>query len=174
MTESAPAWDLRAFQIPLATQMERPDAVARILRHAAALGYNACWLYAEGALQYETHPEISAPWALTKKQFRELQSGAAGLGMDLVLVIPTLGHAAYIVGADAYRHLDETPEVSRQVLRCGHNQLCVSRDETYTLLADILGEWAAVSDSPYLHVGGDESWHLATCDTCRRRAAPRR
>ena len=46
---------------------------------------------------------------------------------------------------------------------------CASREENYRLLADILGELAALFPSEYLHIGGDEvdmsQWEK--CPNCR-------
>ena len=66
-------WDFRAFQLDLARQVERPDKIAEIIKAGAEMNYNVLFLYAEGALEYETHPEISTPFALSKKDFLELQ-----------------------------------------------------------------------------------------------------
>jgi hexosaminidase len=39
----------------------------------------------------------------------------------------------------------------------GFSSLCVSKPVTYQFLADVLGEIAALTPGPYLHIGGDEA-----------------
>jgi hexosaminidase len=41
--------------------------------------------------------------------------------------------------------------------KVGFSTLCTSKDVTYKFLKDVLGEIAALTPGPYLHIGGDES-----------------
>jgi hexosaminidase len=41
-------------------------------------------------------------------------------------------------------------------IEVGFSSLCIRRDETYTFVDDVVGEVAALTPGPYLHVGGDE------------------
>ena len=39
----------------------------------------------------------------------------------------------------------------------GFSSMCTSKEITYQFIADVLGEIAAITPGPYLHIGGDES-----------------
>jgi hexosaminidase len=45
-----------------------------------------------------------------------------------------------------------------------NESLCVSKDITYTFLADVIGELAALTPGPYIHIGGDEAQATSTPD----------
>jgi len=38
-----------------------------------------------------------------------------------------------------------------------NESICVSKDSTYTFLANVIGELAALTPGPYIHIGGDEA-----------------
>ena len=42
--------------------------------------------------------------------------------------------------------------------------LCVSKDITYTFLENVIGELAALTPGPYIHIGGDEAQATSTPD----------
>jgi len=42
--------------------------------------------------------------------------------------------------------------------------LCVSKDITYTFLENVIGELAAITPGPYIHIGGDEAQGTSTPD----------
>lgn len=39
----------------------------------------------------------------------------------------------------------------------GFSSLCISKDVTYTFIRDVIGELAALTPGPYIHIGGDEA-----------------
>ena len=49
-------------------------------------------------------------------------------------------------------------------------RFCTSMPESYQVMDDLLGEWAAITTASRIHIGGDESWSFATCPECRARA----
>jgi hexosaminidase len=52
-------------------------------------------------------------------------------------------------------------------IEVGFSTLCVDKDVTYTFIADVFRELAALTPGPYLHIGGDENQKL-TADQFRR------
>ncbi len=160
-------WSFRAFQIDLRA-MERPGKIAEIIQYGAKIGYNVLFLYGEGQLQFESHPECNAASFLTKPQFRELQALAREHAIQLIPAIPTWGHTHYIWKNDCHADIRELRPGSGRLFGHG-NQLCPSREKTYRVLEEMLAEWARESESPYLHIGGDESWNNAVCPDCRAR-----
>lgn len=160
-------WKFRAFQIDLRA-LERPEKIAAIIKYGARIGYNVLFLYSEGQLQFESHPECNAASFLTKPEFRELQTLATQHAMQLIPILPTWGHTQYIWKNDGHADIRELRASSGRLFGHG-NQLCPSQEKTYTLLEEMLGEWAKETESPYLHIGGDESWNNGVCPDCRKR-----
>jgi hexosaminidase len=46
----------------------------------------------------------------------------------------------------------------------GFNSFCVNENSTYTFLEDVIGELAALTPGPYIHIGGDEAQATSTPD----------
>ena len=50
----------------------------------------------------------------------------------------------------------------------GFSSLCSAKEVTYTFVAQVLGELAAMTPGPYLHIGGDEAQRDAGRRSTRR------
>jgi hypothetical protein len=115
-------------------------------------GYNVCMLYLEDAFLYERHPGVSRNHAYSKEFMREIQDLCASQKMELIPVIPSLGHCAYITSKPGYERYDEGR---------GTEKLCStvspSFPETYELLEELYEDWCSHIPGEYLHVGLDES-----------------
>lgn len=155
--------------VDIARQMERPDTLRRVIVEASELGYDTVFLYAEGALEYKSHPKLTSPVHLTQDEYRQLQALANSRGVDLPVVIPAFGHTRYIT--EAYPDLSELSNGELGYMRGVETQICISNLRALEVIRDICTEWAAISTSPYLHVGCDESWHVGVCSQCRSRAS---
>jgi hexosaminidase len=49
----------------------------------------------------------------------------------------------------------------------GFSTFCTSKDITYSFLTDVIGELAALTPGPYLHIGGDEAQSTSVADYIR-------
>ncbi len=111
----------------------------------------------------------------TQDEYRDIVDHAAARHMTVVPEIDMPGHTHAV--SLAYPELSEQPVLSdhiRQVARdyggdlpvngvaydgmaVGFSSLRICDEATYDFLADVLGEVAALTPGPYLHVGGDEA-----------------
>ncbi|GAA5038739.1 beta-N-acetylhexosaminidase [Microbacterium fluvii] len=111
----------------------------------------------------------------THDDYREIVAHAAANHMTVVPEIDMPGHTHAVTLA--YPELSEEPVVTdemREILRVyggdepvngapfqglavGFSSLRIHDEVTYAFLADVLGEVAALTPGPYLHVGGDEA-----------------
>jgi hypothetical protein len=170
-TSSKKRFESIAFQVDMARQVETPASLKKIIDFGGKTGYNELFLYAEGALEYKTHPECSLPWALKQNEFLKLQKYAKEkYKMRLIPVIPVLGHANFVLKPKELEHLREIKNENDAVMKCDMRQFCTSMPETYKVIEDLLLEWTALTDAPYIHIGGDESWNFALCPECKKQA----
>ncbi len=111
----------------------------------------------------------------TQDDYRGIVGYAAARHMTVVPEIDVPGHTHAV--SLAYPELSEQPVLSdhiRQIARdyggelpvngvaydgmaVGFSSLRIHDEATYAFLADVLGEVAALTPGPYLHVGGDEA-----------------
>ncbi|HEX5597098.1 MAG TPA: beta-N-acetylhexosaminidase [Micromonosporaceae bacterium] len=100
----------------------------------------------------------------TKQQYREIVEYAAARHITIVPEIDMPGHtnAALVAYPElAPDGVTPTPYTDTDV---GFSALAVHRDATYAFITDVLGEIAALTPGPYLHIGGDEAWTLNPAD----------
>lgn len=96
--------------------------------------------------------EWRATWAFCREQ-----------RLRLAPLVQTQGHLEWLLKRPAYAGLREN----------GHwNELCPCRPAATELVFSLLDEAIDLHpDSAYIHLGADETWNLAACPDCRRRAA---
>jgi hexosaminidase len=93
----------------------------------------------------------------TQQDYRRLVAYGAERGVVLVPEIDVPGHvnAALVAYPElAPRGYDPQPYTGTDV---GFSTLDVENEETYRFLDDVIGEVAALTPGPYVHIGGDES-----------------
>ncbi len=91
------------------------------------------------------------------KRFLQL---AGSLGMGVVPLVQTLGHAEYLLKHDHLAHLRELPDRPE----CFRVSDCLKGEESPVLglLSQVIQSLLSLHpDCPALHIGGDEVWHLA-------------
>jgi len=150
------------FQIDLGRQIERPDVLISAVKGMSRFGYNICMLYLEDAYKFERHPLIGRNNAYTKEFMREIQHLCAEQNIELIPVIPSLGHCSYISSKRGYEKYDEGRGTENNF-----GSVSPSFPETYDLLKDLYKDWCDYIPGRYLHVGLDESasmgnYHIRT------------
>lgn len=98
----------------------------------------------------------------TQQDYREVVAYAAERGLTVVPEIAMPGHtnAALVsypeLGCDGR---DYKPYTGMQV---GFSALCVESEKTYQFIDEVIGQIAALTPGPYVHIGGDEAHTLKT------------
>lgn len=118
------------------------------LRRCALLGYNQAMLYTEDTYDLPGEPCFGyMRGAYTETELREIDDYAAGLGIEMVGCIQTLGHLG---------HLLRWPPYARIADGKGGTLLTLEK-ETYVLIDKMLAHWAKVFRSRRIHLGMDEA-----------------
>lgn len=100
----------------------------------------------------------------TADEYREIVAYAQERFITVVPEIDLPGHtnAALVAYPElAYPGVRPRPYTGTRV---GFSALCPHRPATDAFLADVLGEVAARTPGPYLHIGGDEAFRMPTAD----------
>jgi hypothetical protein len=143
---------IMGYTMDIARRIERPEVVRRAISGMADCGYNLFGLYLEGAYAYPRHPALARKHAYSPEFMAEVQGLCRQEGMELMPIIPSLGHTDWITSKPGYRDYDEGR---------GTDQLCgcvsPSFPETYDLLTELYEDWCRHVPGEYLHVALDES-----------------
>jgi hypothetical protein len=129
----------------------------------AALGFNTLLIEWEASYPFARHPLIPNRYAYTPAEIAGFIAHCSRLGLEVIPLQQCFGHVEYVLRHERYAHLRES-----QSDLC---QLCPCRaDEALDVFGDLFAEIAASHPSPYLHIGGDETYLLGHCPACRAKA----
>ncbi|MEM6806991.1 MAG: beta-N-acetylhexosaminidase [Bacteroidota bacterium] len=97
----------------------------------------------------------------TQEQYKEIIAYAADRFITVIPEIDMPGHtnAALASYPDELYCTGREPSLYTGI-EVGFSTLCTSRERVYEFVDDVIGELAAITPGPYIHIGGDET--LAT------------
>ncbi len=119
-----------------------PDVFARAIEKMVAADLNLLVVEVEKGLRYDSHPKVSADWALSKDAVSKLLAIARRGGMQCVPLLPSLSHSGYLV--NAYPQIAETASV------------CPRHEFTHRVLDDLADELIDLFEPTLFHIGHDE------------------
>ncbi|GAA0283952.1 beta-N-acetylhexosaminidase [Streptomyces polychromogenes] len=103
----------------------------------------------------------------SKEEYRDLVAYAADRYVTLVPEIDMPGHVNAAQAAYGELTCDGKAPARYTGVKVGFSSLCVGKERTYEFVDDVLGELAALTPGPYLHIGGDEAHSTPAADYAR-------
>jgi len=93
----------------------------------------------------------------TQENYREIVDYARSRFITVVPEIDTPGHTNAALAS--YAELNPTSQATSlyEGIEVGFSSLWIDNEITYRFLDDVIGELAALTDGPYIHIGGDEA-----------------
>lgn len=160
--EDAPAMALRAMHLDMKTQMHRFEDWLALIDRLAELKFNAVVVEYEDKFPYSRRSEVVHPEALTADQVRRMQAFAAARHVDVIPLVQTIGHLEFALTRSGYEKLRELPEAI--------SDICPLNEDGYRLAADLVTDVVeGHPEAKFIHLGGDESWHLGSCPRCQEK-----
>ncbi len=156
--KDAPAMELRAEHWDLKGMMPTFAYLKQRLLDLSKYKINAILSEYEDKFEFEKHPKIVSPVALTKKQVKELVKIAEANFIDIIPLVQSLGHAEYVLKHKEYSFVAESDD------NC--QQYCATNPATFELFKEFLDEMLPLHSSKFVHVGGDETRQLGECPEC--------
>ncbi len=92
----------------------------------------------------------------TQDDYRELVAYAKSRFITVVPEIDLPGHTNAALAAYGELSCDGQPTQPYTGIQVGFSAVCTDKEETYDFIDDVLGQLAALTPGPYLHIGGDE------------------
>ncbi len=93
----------------------------------------------------------------TQADYADLVAYAARRYITLIPEIDLPGHTEAALAAYPELNCSERTPALYTDTKVGFSTLCVQNDLTYQFLDDVIGELAALTPGPYIHIGGDEA-----------------
>ena len=156
--EHRPALEFRAVMLDCSRNGVPTEAFLKgaILR-LAMMGMNAFCLYTEDTYEVDGEPLIGhGRGAYTKAELHDLAKFADTFGVTMFPCIQTLGHLEQILKYQKYGPLCDTERV-----------LNVDSEDATAFLDRLITNASEPYDTPYIHVGMDETWGIGRGKTFR-------
>ena len=127
------------------------DAMTRLFRRLALLGYNTVFLYCEDTYALPDEPAFGVMRGrYTAGEVRAMDDAANAVGVELIGCIQTLGHMAQALRwTTAYGKIRDT-----------ENEMRVDLPASHELIGKMLDFWSENLRSRRIHVGMDETHDL--------------
>ena len=93
----------------------------------------------------------------TQEQYSDIVKYAAERNILIIPEIDMPGHTNGCLASYPELNCNNKATALYTGTDVGFSSLCTSKEITYQFIADVLGELAAITPGPYLHIGGDES-----------------
>jgi hexosaminidase len=100
----------------------------------------------------------------TQDEYRQIIAYAASRYITIVPEIDMPGHTNAALASYPELNCDGVAPKLYTGTRVGFSSLCVGKEITYTFIDQVLGEIAALTPGPYLHIGGDEASSTTAAD----------
>lgn len=128
----------------------RPDAVRRMVRYLAMMGYDSLMLYMEDTYEIPEYPYFGhMRGRYTQAELRELDDYADSFGIELIPCIQTLAHLNTALRWECFSPYSDTPNI-----------LLADDDRTYALIDAMLASVSSCFRSRRIHLGMDEAHSL--------------
>ncbi|QAY73265.1 beta-N-acetylhexosaminidase [Agromyces protaetiae] len=182
--EDSPRFSYRAASLDVARHFFPVDDVKRYIDEIAALKLNVLQLHLTDdqgwRIRIDSWPKLtevggqtsvelngSRPGFYTKDDYREIVEYAAARFVTIVPEIDLPGHTNAALHAYPELTCDGVDPGSYAGIDVGFSSLCAAPERaevTDRFLADVLGELAAMTPGPWIHVGGDEAHNTPKAD----------
>lgn len=93
----------------------------------------------------------------TQEEYKELVEYARSRYVMIIPEIDVPGHINAALASYAELNCSGQAPALYEGSEVGFSSLCADKEITYQFLDDIVGELAAISPAPYIHIGGDEA-----------------
>lgn len=103
----------------------------------------------------------------TQAEYAEIVAYAQSRYIVLIPEIDTPGHTNAALASYTNLNCNGTLPSLYTGTKVGFSSLCIDKEDTYTFLDDVIGEIAALTPGPYIHIGGDEASATDAADYVR-------
>jgi hexosaminidase len=147
--EDYPSLAYRAIHLDIKHHIDKTEYYYDLMDKLSSYKINGIIVELEDKIKYERQPVIGAGDALSIEEWQKLSNYAKERNIEISPLVQGLGHAAFILKHEEYKHLRDDPEK--------HWAFNPLDPETYKVQFDLyLDAIKATPHGKYLHIGGDE------------------
>lgn len=162
--ESAGAFRVKGFHLDLRIQVMKMPALKQFALDLSKHGINTLLVEWEAAYPFEQEPLIANRYAYTRQEVADFIRFCKSISIDVIPLQQSFGHVEYILRHYKYAALREDNQDFSQVCP---SEPALNKKLFTTLYTDL----AATHSSPFIHIGGDETYLLGHCEKCKKKVA---
>jgi hypothetical protein len=148
-----------AYHMDLTRAMWTVEYLLRMATRLRAWGFNAILLEIGDKFRFRNHPALAHPEAMHREELRQFVRDCEQMGIEVIPLCQTLGHAEQVLSKPQYARLREDPARA--------DQYDPTSDEARRLILELCDELMdAAQPRRFFHVGGDETWQLGQSARC--------
>jgi len=161
---SGESFKVRGFHLDLRVQVMKMPALREFALQLSKNGFNALIMEWEASYPYEKHSVITGQYAYSREEVKNFIDYCKSLNIDVIPLQQSFGHVEYILRHYRYKELREDQKDFSQV-----NPL--KEAECKALFTDLFKDMIASHNSPYIHIGGDETYLLGHSEESKKKVA---
>jgi len=146
-------FQVRGFHLDLRIQVMKMPALKAFALKLSKSGINTLIMEWEATYPYTKHAVISNRYHYTVDEVKSFVSYCSSIGIDVVPLQQSFGHVEYILKNYRYANLREDQKDYSQINP-------IKEAEAKALFTDLFKDMISTHQSPYIHVGGDETYLL--------------
>jgi len=167
-----PDYSYRGAMLDVARHFFSVDDVKRFIDFLAYYKMNALHLHLSDdqgwRIEIKSWPELTTHGGntqvggdrggyYTQEQYSDIVQYAMDRYITIIPEIDMPGHTNAALASYAELNCDGKATELYTGTRVGFSTLCTNKEITYKFIDDVVGELAALTPGPYIHIGGDES-----------------
>lgn len=155
---------IKGFHLDLRVQVMTMPELKRFAKKLSENGINTLLMEWEATYPYQKHSVISSRYAYTREEVKSFIAYCNSLKIDVVPLQQSFGHVEYILKHPRYKALREDQKDFSQVNPL-KEKLCKE------LFTDLFKDMIDMHNSPYIHIGGDETYLLGKSPESQKKVA---
>jgi hexosaminidase len=161
---SASSFPIKGFHLDLRIQVMKMPALKLFVGELKKGGINTLIMEWEGSYPFKDHPLISNRYAYSREEIKSFIAYCNGLKIDVIPLQQSFGHVEYILRNNKYADLREDQKDYSQI-----NPL--KEEKAKALFTELYKDLISTHTSPYIHIGGDETYLLGHSEESKKKVA---
>lgn len=161
--QSSAGFAIRGFHLDLRIQVMKMPALREFALKLSKNGINTLVMEWEATYPFENHPLIPNRFAYNREEVRSFVAYCKSLGIDVIPLQQSFGHVEYILRNYRYKKQREDQKDFSQVDP-------LEEQLNKALFEDLYKDLISTHDSPYIHIGGDETYLLGRSERSKKKA----
>ncbi|MEN8115584.1 MAG: beta-N-acetylhexosaminidase [Bacteroidota bacterium] len=170
--EDHPDYGFRGAMLDMARHFFEVEEVKRFIDYLAAYKMNVLHLHLSDdqgwRIEIKSWPKLTEIGGstevgggkggyYTQEQYADIVAYAAERQITIIPEIDMPGHTNAALASYAELNCEGKATGLYTGTKTGFSTLCTNKEVVYEFLDDVIGELAAITPGPYIHIGGDES-----------------